>query len=165
MPIGGRADQSSHGQGVPGLPATLGWPAADYGAPGPAIGAQLGGDIRRHYLTSQPQPWDHLDGYAVPMAHLAGPDTGQLVIERSFVRIDQASALWVLVGPVGDYRLARTLDYVHNFAPDGEPAPHLYAIGSDPQPLRILPGEELSLIWIATYASDCWAHVQARWER
>lgn len=165
MPIGGRADQVGHGQGYPGLPATLTqFGTGDYSDPGPTVGAQLAGDIRRVFLQSRKEAWSHLDGYPVPMAHLEGPATGQYVVERAMVSIEMASALWVIVGPPGDHSITRALDYVDNFHTEDQDPPHKWAIFEAFAALRVLPGESLTFVWIAD-TEDPWAHLQVRAER
>ncbi len=162
MPIGSRNDDSAHPPGVPGIPATLRLPAADPGqlAAGGARDWTPAPIIRRLSLRSQVGT---VRGAPAPIAVLEGPPTGAYVIERMIANISAAQQLYVHIGAMPDDGMDNTtlVDYVDNLfvSPTA-----IYAIAADPMPLRLGPGEFLTLAWTALPGdvASCWANLQVR---
>ena len=162
MPIGGRTGDIAHPPGVPGLPATLRYPAADPGqldsagahdwTPAPTV--------RRMTLRAQV---GSVRGVQAPAAYLEGPPTGAYIIERMFVNVSFASALWVHIGSQPDDGLDDST-FVDTMTNDVPPPGPRYVIAADSQPLRLGPGEWLSLLWAAMPGdiAGCFANLQLR---
>ena len=162
MPIGGRTGDIAHPPGTPGLPATLRIPAADPGqlATGGAHDWTPAPTVRRMTLRAN-VGW--MRGVQAPVAFLEGPPTGAYLIERMFVNISFATALYVHVGSQPDDGLDDTT-FVDTVTNDVAPPGPKYAIAADAQPIRLGPGEFLSLLWNAPPGdiAGCFANLQIR---
>lgn len=162
MPIGTRTDGGNFPAGVPGLPATLRIPAGDPGqlTAGTSHDYTPAPTVRRISLTSNVGT---VRGAPAPVAVLEGPPSGAYIIERMLVGVSAAQQLEVRIGAQQDDGLdsSTLVDYVDNLFVSPTAT---YAIQSDPQPLRLGPGEFLTLIWIALPAdrASCYANLQVR---
>lgn len=148
MPIGSRATHVTHPpSGVPGLPATLRDTAADVAPQGPPRP-----DLRRFTIRHNTGTATSPDFGVLRLASLEGPSSGYYLVERLFI-FTGGNNVYVFVGPLGDTTRARIVDIHQNPADD-------YAVGVDPNPIRVMPGEAITIGWDQTGTATRMANLQ-----
>ena len=158
MALGSRAQHMGPGYG--GIPATLhGDPALDPTGSYPGAGGcacSQGPTWRKQKITSQLQT--ATIGGTMQIARLTGPQPGQIwTIERLTAEVFAGSDIFVGAGPVG------TNDYTYSDSQCVAPTSYIVTL-TDPAPIRLLPGEDLSVTWPAA-TNPMWARLTIREER